>query len=300
MLILLIFGESKMTGIYKIENKINHKCYIGQSIDIARRWKEHKYNAFHENTSEYDSPLHRAMRKYGLENFELSVIENCKQAELDEKEIQWIKTYQSLTSEQGYNLSPGGNSSKFIDAEIIKKLWSEGKTVPEIREETGYNEQTVRRYLGDLYDGKEGARRGFKKVAEIRRHPIRQYDLEGNFLAEYSSLTELVEKTGIDKRHVPEACKGKQGRKTYAGYQWRYAEDPPPGPATHWRRKFLDSEVLQWRQDYQNKVGTIPELYKKYHPNCSQGVFYNIVALDLYYKNVLVNKEEKEGEANGT
>ena len=298
MLTLLIFGESKVIGIYKIENKVNHKCYIGQSIDIERRWRGHKRAAIAETHSEYHTPVHSAMRKYGLENFDFSVIEVCSKEELNEREIYWIAFYESLVSQKGYNLSPGGGrSTKIIDEEQIRKLWKEGKTVSEIQEITKYNPRTIKLYLGDLYDSKEGTRRGRNKATKARQHPICQYDLEGNFIAQYTSLTEVVEKTGLDKRHIPSACKGQDGRKTYAGYQWRYAEDPPPGPTTHWRRKFLDSEVRQWKLDYQNGVGTIPELYKKYHPNCSQAVFYNIIATDKYYMNVL---EDKEGASDGT
>ena len=35
-----------ISGIYKIENLINHKVYIGQSVNIYKRWKEHKWSAF--------------------------------------------------------------------------------------------------------------------------------------------------------------------------------------------------------------------------------------------------------------
>ena len=72
-----------MIGIYKIENLINHKVYIGQSKDIERRWKYHRTRIYRE---ENDSlPLYRAFRKYGIENFSFNVIELCKIEELDIK-----------------------------------------------------------------------------------------------------------------------------------------------------------------------------------------------------------------------
>ena len=69
-----------MVGIYKYQNLINGKIYIGQSKDIARRKKDHFTRAFNNfsTNSEYDSPLHRAMRKYGLENFSFEIIEECE------------------------------------------------------------------------------------------------------------------------------------------------------------------------------------------------------------------------------
>ena len=83
-------------GIYKIQNKINNKCYIGQSINIDRRWKEHKRKYYFEDTKFY-----RAIRKYGLENFEFSIIEECSPEDLDERENYWIVYYNTI--EEGYN-----------------------------------------------------------------------------------------------------------------------------------------------------------------------------------------------------
>ena len=54
------------TGIYKITNNINGKCYIGRAIDINRRWTVHKRRAFVQN-KEYDKYLYRAFRKYGID-----------------------------------------------------------------------------------------------------------------------------------------------------------------------------------------------------------------------------------------
>ena len=65
-----------MIGIYKIENLVNGKCYIGQSKYIEKRWTDHKSNAFNSiQKDQYKYPLYRAIRKYGLENFSFEVIE---------------------------------------------------------------------------------------------------------------------------------------------------------------------------------------------------------------------------------
>ena len=59
-------------GIYKITNNINQKCYIGQSVDIERRWREERAAMNSSSDSEYDCPRSRAFRKYGLENYTLT------------------------------------------------------------------------------------------------------------------------------------------------------------------------------------------------------------------------------------
>ena len=100
-----------MIGIYKITNIINNKCYIGQSIDINRRWYDHKYKALYKNDISYNSALHSAMRKYGIENFVLEIVEECKENQLDEREKYWIKESNSLTP-NGYNILTGGQLNK--------------------------------------------------------------------------------------------------------------------------------------------------------------------------------------------
>lgn len=61
-------------GIYRITNKINGKKYIGQSVNIEKRWTNEIASAFNENSTSFDYPLSRAFRKYGIENFSFEVV----------------------------------------------------------------------------------------------------------------------------------------------------------------------------------------------------------------------------------
>ena len=112
-----------MQGIYKITNKINGKIYIGQSVDIYRRWKDEKTRAFNQNSSEYNTKKSRAFRKYGLENFLFEVVEECSKEQLDEKERFWINKYDSYTN--GYNETLGGQdavTSNKITEDILNQI----------------------------------------------------------------------------------------------------------------------------------------------------------------------------------
>ena len=82
-----------MIGIYKIINKINGKCYIGQSTQIEKRWSKHKNTSHNQTSKAYDYPLYRAFRKYGIENFSFEILEECSNLELNEKEKYWINYY---------------------------------------------------------------------------------------------------------------------------------------------------------------------------------------------------------------
>lgn len=97
----------KMIGVYKITNNINSKSYIGISVDIERRWEEHKlpYNWLRES----NKVLYQAFVKYGIQNFTFEVIEECKITELGEKEKYYIELYD--TYKNGYNSTAGGEDN---------------------------------------------------------------------------------------------------------------------------------------------------------------------------------------------
>ena len=97
-----------MIGIYKIENLINHKIYIGQSIRIERRWTEH----CNKNGK---SIISKAIQKYGKQNFSFQVIEECEPERLNELEEYYIKKYNSIIP-NGYNIIDiiDGESSSYV------------------------------------------------------------------------------------------------------------------------------------------------------------------------------------------
>lgn len=106
-------------GIYKIENKINGKIYIGQSVDIKKRWSRHKRSAKNELEEKY--PIHYAILKYGLDNFSFDVVEECDVSVIDERELYYISFYDSMIP-KGYNCDSGGKSGGYLPKERIDKM----------------------------------------------------------------------------------------------------------------------------------------------------------------------------------
>lgn len=104
------------TGIYCIENRINHKKYIGQSVNISQRWTNHKWyvktvKVTKGNIRNTISIIHLAMKKYGIENFQFSIIEECQISQLDEREKYWIREL-NTQAPFGYNVLKGGQLNK--------------------------------------------------------------------------------------------------------------------------------------------------------------------------------------------
>ena len=146
-----------MIGIYKITNLINGKCYVGQSDNIKRRWKDHKVAAFYEKGSGYDAPLYRAIRKYGLRNFKFEVVEECLKEELNAREMFYISHFDSY--ENGYNQNAGGNTSPHPQKltqeqvlQIIVLLKTTNKTSEDIAKEFNVSGATIREiHLGSIW-----------------------------------------------------------------------------------------------------------------------------------------------------
>ncbi len=96
-------------GIYKITNLINGLVYIGQAQDIKTRWRNHRTDYLGNNIVNYNNPLYKDMRLYGLNNFSFEILEECLVSELDEKEKYWISYYDSFNN--GYNRTEGGQNA---------------------------------------------------------------------------------------------------------------------------------------------------------------------------------------------
>ena len=102
-----------MHYIYKYTNKINGKVYIGQTNNLQKRFNGHKSEAFNPKSKGYNLPFHCAIRKYGIKNFIYEVLEEIEDGEsqdfINDREIFFIDFYHSLTTENGYNLTVGGD-----------------------------------------------------------------------------------------------------------------------------------------------------------------------------------------------
>lgn len=124
-----------MIGIYAIKNKLNNKIYIGQSINIENRWYGHKTSLRHNKHG--NKHLQNSWNKYGEDNFDFIVLEECLEDELNEKEVYWISKLGGCDSDDLYNHRAGGNSGGRIGIETRRKIsitllgntpWNKGLT----------------------------------------------------------------------------------------------------------------------------------------------------------------------------
>ena len=99
-----VLGTETVTGIYKITNQETGECYIGQAVDVAKRWKDHAKCGLGIDTPA-SNKLYKAIQEYGIWNFSWELLEKCTKEFLDEKELFYIDLYDSKN--YGYNSSVG-------------------------------------------------------------------------------------------------------------------------------------------------------------------------------------------------
>lgn len=121
-----------MNTIYLYRKKDSNKVvYVGITCDIKQRRKQHeKDEAFNDLRKEYNYPLSRAFRKYGVDAFSFEIIEEIENRdEANIKEDYWINYYNTIKN--GYNQIRGGENRTVLSDEDIKKIKQqikEGKT----------------------------------------------------------------------------------------------------------------------------------------------------------------------------
>lgn len=106
-------------GIYMIQNTTNGKIYIGQAIDIEKRWKRHVWEL--DNNRHINKHLQNAWNKDKKENFEFSIMCECEENQLNTLEEYYIFTLESYIEEVGYNKTCGGSSGR-LSTETKNKM----------------------------------------------------------------------------------------------------------------------------------------------------------------------------------
>jgi group I intron endonuclease len=222
--------------VYKITNNKNRKIYIGITNQGAttNRWYKHCSDA----NCGSDFPIHNAIRKYGRDNFQIEVIETVDDVEvLKEREIYWIKFYDSYNRKIGYNLTFGGDGTfgRFHSEETKDKIRQKHlgrKSSLETR-----NKQSIS-HKNRKYDHEEmsaRAKQGNKKrwsnlnnrinqsVNNINNKVILQFDREMVFIKEYRSASEAARNIGKTHGNITSCALGKL--KTAYGFIWKYKDN---------------------------------------------------------------------------
>ena len=175
--------------IYKATNMINGKCYIGKTVrPLKVRMKRHFRDAIYLNQTIF----HRAIVKYGENNFKFTIIDKANNPEeLNEKEIYWIKYYKSFIHDSdcnGYNMTIGGDGTSGEFHPFF------GREVP------NETKEKIRNTLK--------ARNGGRNLALSKA--VYQFTLEGHLINRHASISDAHRYLGLKSGgHVSIACRGR-------------------------------------------------------------------------------------------
>lgn len=213
-----------MIGIYKITSPSN-KIYIGQSINIEKRFKQ--YITFKSNS--IGPKLFNSLNKYKPENHVFEIIEECSLEQLNEREIYWKQEiinmlgWKQVLFCELYDRGGGPRNEEtkrkmsikhqeyLTKPEIIlkRKTQCKLKATKEIREKAVNNTN---------WEERNNKLRKVKR--NIKNKPINQYNLEGKFIKEWESSSSICKHYETRIQNLNACLRGIY--KTYMGYIWKY------------------------------------------------------------------------------
>ncbi len=210
--------------LYVHINKTNGKRYVGiTSNRPAQRW--HRGGGYKDQRRFYS-----AIQHYGWDGFEHIILASgLSKEEAERREEETIREYKSNDLRYGYNIENGG---------VIHKLSDEQKEhLRQVQLGRTHSEETKRKMSeshkgvsSSWLIGRKASDATRQKMSDHRkgsRNPravaVRQYSLDGTFIAQYDYMEKAKEAVGVKKStHISQCCAGKRN-KAY-GYVWRYAE----------------------------------------------------------------------------
>lgn len=206
-----------MTGIYKITNTINGKCYIGQSVDLIKRIKKHIKTLI--NGTNRNEHLQNAYRTYGAGNFTIEIIEECDEQHLDEREIFWIDFYKSYDKNYGYNKTKGGKGGNGY----LEVLDEDG--VNEIKRKQSESHKGERNPLYNTYCYTDGV-----AIKYIKDEDRDKYESEGwrrgvpDYVKEKEHCANLGTKNGFYGKHHAKETREKLSALRSGENNWNFGK----------------------------------------------------------------------------
>ena len=178
MKLINYYNNANKIGVYCIRNQVNNKIYIGSTKKSFSSRKNRHQRELRKNIH-YNEHLQNAWNYYKEENFSFEILFICSSEESEKFEGEFIKLYSSNKRECGYNIA---SVSSYRFGYNMSDNHNNEKSLR--KKERAVN-------LNGLTTNERGISKSFKV-----------YDINGNFIEEYNSEKEFIEKNGGSKSHI--------------------------------------------------------------------------------------------------
>lgn len=221
--------DKKKAGIYVIRNLVNQKVYVGKSVNIYTRVKQH-ITLLNTKSKDENPHLIKAWHKYGKDNFDYYVIEYIDLTKFDtekdfidylgDQETHWIEELHALDREKGYNLRLDSSSGMIASKETKKKLSEANKKRFKDPKERERVSKWAKDFWKDNPDKKEEMRK--KLMYKNRKYRYGKYNKETDELIKIYEVVEdiLIDHPDFYLQAIKGCCQGQ--KKSYKGFKWHY------------------------------------------------------------------------------
>lgn len=192
-------------GIYKIRNIITQKVYIGHTKkSFISRFQTHYMKLKNNNHKGYWH-LQSASNQYGIENFEFSIIEICKENKMIERETFWIAYFDATNRDKGYNINKYPEKSPILTKEVrdrMTKTLREGYKSGRLKPNKGiFKKGIIPWNKGGKYQStdhlkvkkmKRGSRENFSKTIKEKQIPVEVFNINGEKIGEWRYTEDVI------------------------------------------------------------------------------------------------------------
>lgn len=216
-------GKEKISGIYCIENLMNHKKYIGQSRNIYNRWSQHRQSL--KNNKHENWMLQEDWNRFRKDDFSFYVLEECPIVQLDEREVFWIAKLNTQTD--GYNITKGGDDhfcnhilTEQQVLKIIDELKGGNKSNAQIARDYGVYPSTI----GAICNHQSWCHLTNGIEFEPRKKQIDMYSQSGEYIKTFKTINKAAKAVGVSPSSISAVVHGKA--RSVGGYIWRFEGHP--------------------------------------------------------------------------
>lgn len=208
-------------GIYKIENLINGKVYVGKTVNFRKRYVSYKSSYFNNTPRQINSYFRNAIDKAKPENFTFSVLEFCGVEIMAERELFWMVELSSTKPDSGYNLRMDSSTGMITHDSTREKI---SKRIKKEYVDGTRSREAASEWATNLWKNQELKDQMRQQVSESRRSFFIQSTKDDRIVAVWNGINQIMNHHRDYKwQNVYAACNG--SKKNYRGFLWKRVDE---------------------------------------------------------------------------